>query len=98
MASQRDKNFDFKGFYDSSPHVTIFAVERPYEVIAHEATHAIITTLSACGFVQQLAGHLRHLGDTLGCPFAKDRASEINSVIKRPSLLVHESAAWLVSQ
>jgi hypothetical protein len=88
--------FSFRGFYDTGPHVTIFAYARPYEIIAHEATHGTIATLSSFGFLQQIAAYLRHFGDT--CAFATERGNKIDAIIQERSVLVHEATAWLVSK
>lgn len=98
MAVTHHKNFSFTGFYDSGPHVTIFPGDRPFEVIAHETCHAIITTLSGCGYLQQLAAFLKHCGVLFNCPAAVGRAGQINIILEKSSLLVHEATAWFVSE
>lgn len=90
--------FSFRGFYDSGPHIAIFAYSRPYEIIAHEATHGTVTTLSSLGFIQQLAGYLHHFGDTCDCAFAVERANAIDGIVQENSVIVHEATAWLVTK
>ena len=93
----KDYRFSVDGFYDGTHHIVLTPdlTDNPFEVVAHEATHAKLVAQSSLGLFQQIATFILLSSHT---DTARAKASAINVVIERNTLEVQEAVAWLVTE